>query len=169
VIAGIWTYRLFIEERENHPHANVTEKISHLALTNDVNLIQVVVTVENSGHKLIGVPQAIVRIQQVLPIDGCAPPCIISELNDAVTNWETTNDRFTWPLLSSREALWDKATTRSIEPGEKDSIDFEFAVSSSIRAIRVYAFIPNDDSHNQGWSVSEFYSFPQTREKEPPK
>lgn len=90
---GIWTYRLFVKERQNHAHAVLEEEISHLA---DSNLVRVGLTVKNAGHELIDVTDVRVMLEQVFPISGCEEGlrCVVDELNGALSREARTQDRF---------------------------------------------------------------------------
>ena len=161
IVAGIWTYMIFIEDRESYPHANLDETITRVKLTDQVNLLEVILKIHNSGQTLMHLSQATVRLQQVLPINGCAADaaCVVDDLNEALTDGNRVSDRFSWPVETNREAAWD--TPLIVEPGEDDVMDFEFVIPATIQVVRVYGFVPNDalksDSSSPGWSVARFY------------
>ena len=52
IVGAIWTYRVFIVQREGHAHLSIEEKVSHVPLTDRLNLVQVVLKLENTGHSL---------------------------------------------------------------------------------------------------------------------
>ncbi|TFW62686.1 hypothetical protein CT676_00740 [Bradyrhizobium sp. MOS001] len=67
IIGGIWTYNVFIKERREYPHANIEQKITHLALSDQQNLLRVGLELTNTGSSLMLVDMSIVRVQQILP------------------------------------------------------------------------------------------------------
>jgi hypothetical protein len=167
VLGGIWTYRLFIAQRQGFAHANFEEKISSVALTDQVRLVQVILKLENIGHSLIKVTDATVKIQQVLPIRGCDPSelCAARELNEALDSRGRSDDRFDWPVIAER----DEKTLQPIEPGEKALLDFEFAVPASVEVARVYGFIQNDELTEKrqtpvGWNDVRIYDLRSSSE-----
>jgi hypothetical protein len=85
-IGGLWTYELFIKERQEYPHANIEQKISHLPLSDKANLLHVEINVANTGKSLIAIEQSTIRVQQILPLSSCPEddaPCAAKELNEA--------------------------------------------------------------------------------------
>jgi hypothetical protein len=158
-VGGLWTYMLFVKDRLGYPHATLDLSTAQVALTAQAALLQVVLKVHNSGETLMHLSRATVRIQQILPIDGCAENevCVTKELNDASNDISRISDRFDWPIVSNREATW--TSPRSVEPGEDDIMDFEFVLPDSIQVVRVYGYIPNDEtsraaSDPKGWNIS---------------
>lgn len=162
IIGGVWTYRLFIMQREVHAHATISAKVSQVALTDQVDLLQVVIRIENTGHELISLHHATVRLQQILPIEGCGDRdhCVTDELNTALAAAQRESDRFAWPIAQQRNADWTPA--HDIEPGESDLSDFEFVLPRSVQVIRVYGFVPNEAESRSGddepgWHVATIY------------
>jgi len=49
IVGGWWTYSLFIKEREEYPHANIELKLSHVALSERVNLLRIAIELSNTG------------------------------------------------------------------------------------------------------------------------
>ena len=96
----------FFVQREGCAHATFEENVTYVPLTDKVNLEQVVLRVENTGHRLFRFTQATLRIQQVLPILGCDSndPCVVHDVNNALAAVPRISDHFAWPLISSREA-----------------------------------------------------------------
>lgn len=169
IVGAIWTYRLFFVQREGTAHATFEEKASHVPLTKDLNLVQVVLTLENTGHTLIRATHATVRIQQVLPLTGCYPDewCAAREINDAARSTVSKADRFDWRPIATR----DDEMSERIEPGEKAILSFEFVVPSSVEVARIYAFIQDDQvtGHGEtpvGWNYPLLYDFRKDSSKE---
>ena len=54
IIGGIWTYNVFIKERREYPHANIEQKITHLALSDQQNLLQLGLELTNTGTLNVG-------------------------------------------------------------------------------------------------------------------
>jgi hypothetical protein len=162
IVGGIWTYMLFIKDRQDHAHATVEEKISHIPLTPDTNYVQVVLTITNAGHTLIRLSKGEILLQRITPIHGCSEKrCVIDDINDALQTRERTSDQFPWPVVASRMATW--AGSRLIEPGESEIVDFEFVIPSEVSAARVYAWIKNDEmstkAGDMGWHAAAAHSF----------
>jgi hypothetical protein len=171
IVGAIWTHRLFFVQREGYAHATFEEKASQVPLSKDLNLVQVVLKLENTGHSLIKVTHTTVRIQQVLPITGCdaGHACAAQELNTAATTPTHVSelDRFDWRPIATREDI----VNEPIEPGEKAILDFEFVVPSSVQVARIYGFIQNDELTGRratpvGWNYPLLYDFRKENVKE---
>ena len=163
ILGGIWTYNLFIKERKHYPHANIEQKVSHVALSNDINLLRVDIGLTNTGNSRLVLKKSIIRIQQILPILPYIEQNIqaVKQVNAALKETERKEDRFSWPLLSERNKIFEKPL--DIEPGEKDVIDFEFVIPSKVKAIRIYSYFRNEEKtkgkDEVGWSISTYYNF----------
>lgn len=167
IVGGVWTYDLFIMERKHYPHANIEQKISHVALSEQTNLLRVGIELTNTGNRRLLSSKSIVRIQQILPVPSCPEqgPCVKEEVNNALKEIEQKANRFSWPLIAERENSFKKPL--DIEPGEKDFIEFEFVLPTKIKIIRIYSYFSNDlkskDRDEVGWSVSSHYSFGKSK------
>jgi hypothetical protein len=161
IVGGWWTLNNFILERRAYPHAEITQKISHLKITDDVNLLRVVVDIKNTGTSKLELGSMIARVERVLPIFGCPlqQRCIDDDLNQALNSPQRADNHFPWPLVAER----DDATHRLIEPGEEDMVDIEFAVPAAADTIRVYTYFNNPKissrANEMGWWTADFYSF----------
>ena len=161
IISGIWTYNLFIIKRENYPHANIEQRLSHIALSDSINLLRLEIQLSNTGNSKLVLKKSIIRIQQILPVLPCAEPepCAVNQVNTALKEIIRKEDRFSWPLLSERNKIFPESF--DIEPGEKDVIDFEFVIPLKVEAVRVYSYFQNEKKINGanevGWSISTYY------------
>ncbi len=144
VLGGIWTAYLFHEERKTFPHLNIEHKISHVDVAKGVRLLRVGIELNNTGSTQAIVDNVIIRVQQILPLSACPEKgaCAGDEMNDTMNTTVMTKDRFSWPLLTKRE--FTSANWQRIEPGEKQPVDFEFAIHSHAQVVRVYTYFRND-------------------------
>lgn len=60
LVGGLWTYNFFIKERQDYPHANIEQKLSHVVLSERVNLLRVGIEVSNTGRSYIGLGSSII-------------------------------------------------------------------------------------------------------------
>jgi hypothetical protein len=168
IIGGFWTYNTFIRERQEYPHANIEQKVSHVVLSDKKTVLRVEVQLSNVGTSQIWLGSTIVRVQQILPIPPCPKdgPCAASEVNDAIEKVVRNEDQFDWPLIAERTS--DATTSIEIEPGEKQTLEFEFAVAAEIKVVRVYSYFRNEKlkgGREIGWTTSGYYNF-RTPDKE---
>lgn len=156
-VGGFWTYDVFIKERHDYPHANVEQKINHLSLADKELLLRVGLDLTNTGSSLLEIDRSTIRIQQILPLASCSnDPCAMSQLKDAAAAVERKDDRFNWPLIADR----DVQTTIEIEPGEKQSLDYEFLIPSTVKAVRIYTYLRNDKRSKQDKEIGWYASMP---------
>jgi hypothetical protein len=160
IVGGIWTYDVFIKERRDYPHANIEHQITHLALSDKQNLLRVGLDLTNAGSSLMKIDHSLIRIQQILPAASCSnDPCATSQLKEALAGIERKEDRFAWPLIAERTVT----DPIEIEPGEKQSLDYEFVIESTVKAVRIYTYFKNEqrskEDKEQGWDMSGFYNF----------
>lgn len=169
VVGGFWTYNLFIKERKHYAHANIEQKVSHITLSGRINLLRIDIGLTNTGNSRLILKRSVIRIQQILPILPCAEhePCAVKEVNIALKETQRREDRFSWPLLSERNQIFEK--TIDIEPGEKDVKDFEFIIPSDVKAVRVYSYFRNEQKTTSkdevGWSISTYYDFEKSNKE----
>ena len=169
IVGGLWTYKIFIKERASYPHANIKHNISHIAISDKINLLRVAIELTNTGNSKMVVNKSLIRVQQILPILPCvkASPCSISQVNDSLRNRDRKEDRFAWPMIGQRTKIWDKPL--ELEPSEKDLIDFEFAISSDVNQVRIYSYFRNEKKKTEneeiGWSISSYYKLKKVEEK----
>jgi hypothetical protein len=162
IVGGVWTYFLFVKERREFPHANIEQRIAHVPLSESTTILRVSADVTNTGAARLHSGKSIVRVQQVLPLPSCpaAGPCAVKEIEAALRVPERDADVFTWPLLAER--VHDSSDTLDVEPGESETVEYEFALRRNITAVRVYSYFRNDErsagSSEVGWSASTLYN-----------
>ncbi len=69
-------------------------------------------------------------------------PCADDEMSAAINEVERQGDHFSWVLIAERDNNIDPPY--DIEPGEKQTLDFEFVTPSAVKLVRVYAYFRND-------------------------
>lgn len=130
-------------------------------------MIQVEISLKNTGTSLLQVKKSIHRIQQINPmlecVDGYA--CAINEINNSLSTQQQSIDRFSWPMLNEISKRW--SSVLDIEPNEMEVLDFEFVVSSDVNTIRLYNYFRNEHqstaTSEMGWSATSLY---EIKEKE---
>ena len=167
VIGGIWTHQVFLKERQNYPHANIEQRTSHVALPNKSNLVRVGIDLTNTGTSLLVLNRSVVRIQQILPAPPCSlgDRCALAEVDLALRQIELDSDRFSWPMIAQRKKEWSNTV---IEPGERDSFDFEFALPAEVKVIRIYTNFDRKEMPKGSAGLSWFMSLFHRERTDPP-
>lgn len=164
IIGGIWTYRIFLKERKDHPHANIQHEVSHIKLNETENLLLLSVIVQNEGKTAINLDSKVIRVQQIKPIIDCKEKgCYSKQKNDkTIYKLERDTDIFTWPMIFKRES---QQVYIQIEPNEKQKLSYEFVLPSNISDLRIYTHFKNskkskfNDQQILGWSSASYYNF----------
>ncbi|HUO44223.1 MAG TPA: hypothetical protein VMT94_04850 [Burkholderiales bacterium] len=167
IVGGFWTYDLFVKERQNFPHAKMEQKISHVGLSPEVNLLRVEIDLSNTGSSRLVIDKSQIYIQKILPLASCEhidpKNCVSDQIKTALRESDRDADSFAWPLIAQREANPEM----SVEPDETDFLIVEFAVPSSVKVVRVYSYLRNDKvskgGDEIGWRTSSFYDFRTVR------
>lgn len=151
VIGGVWTYLLFVRQRQRFPRAEVEHEIAWSPLTNDQALVHVSVEVKNVGNSLIRLTDGYVQIQQVRPLESALESRIVSGIDPV----EDGCAEIEWPLLGRRDCDWQDEP-REIEPGETDGFPFDFVIPVSVATIEVYSHFRNVIRHDRpvGWNLT---------------
>jgi len=161
LVGGMWTYNIFIKERKGLPHLNVEQKVTHIDYSPNSRIVRTALSLSNTGNTLVQIKTSTIRIQQVLPQLPCKSdePCAPTEVAAAKSSVARKTDRFTWPLLCER--VRDHETPVLIEPGEKEELDFEFAVAADVQLVRVHSHFQNEQGTKEGaeigWGTSTYY------------
>jgi hypothetical protein len=63
-----------------------------------------------------------------------------------------------WIMIKRRNL--PKGFCRDIEPGERDHIDFDFAIDQSIRRVLIYSNFANRKKEDRGWNLNTIHEIP---------
>lgn len=164
IVAGLWSYRLFIKNRTEYPFAEQEHKISHWNLENDTLYLSVIVSLKNSGNVLLELDSSKVFVQQVRPF--------LNELKEMMNNaeikdiregkvqglFQTKGMQIAWRELGYRETSWERGEV-IIEPGEREEFQFDFILDSKIQTVKVISYFRNVKIGRPelGWTKTSMY------------
>jgi len=159
IVGGVWGYWLFVKNRQRYPRANVSQSIIHKDLGNKKTLLHVDVLITNIGNVLLEIISLKTKASQILPLPGDIKKTI-TDGQDPVLEGETEVD---WPIIDSREEQFEKSECE-IEPGESQSIQFDFFIDSDVELIEIYSSVVNEKKRKLDlvWDSSTIY---EMREK----
>jgi hypothetical protein len=162
VIGAAWTYRLFVENRQQAPHLNISHAVVSKHLTNNVVWVHLTVYIENTGDNLVSLREGDIRLQQILPLHAS----LLGPLARGEDLVEKPEDLISWPPLCRYLPKLDL----DIEPKEKDILEYDFLVPRSLRTIRLYSYFKNErysyGTHELGWHSSTIYEIQVEKELE---
>jgi hypothetical protein len=163
IFGGIWTWILFIKNRQIYPRACITHNIYHKEIVDGKLLLRITIMVSNTGNVLLSLKSLETRIQQIVPpLSDFVEK--IKQGKDPIKNGDTEIE---WPLLTSRKTVFMKKAYE-IEPGECQEIQCDFILDTTIDTISVYSYLKNEVKRNReiGWDSTTIYSFDKKGTKE---
>jgi hypothetical protein len=154
MLAGLWTYLLFVQKRQRHARADVTHDVLATSIGNGKTWLHVTVSVKNVGEVLIRLAAGYVRIDQILPL----PPEVENAMKNGDALRAPNDSEIGWPTVESCQCDWTNEA-REIEPSEKDRFHFDFVVSDALMVAEVYSHFQNVQDRNRsiGWNYTTVY------------
>ncbi|MBV9768138.1 MAG: hypothetical protein JOZ32_01085 [Bryobacterales bacterium] len=147
VVGGIWTYRLFIQQRQEQPRLKIEHKISQRRLLSGETLLSVDELLSNPGSTLVALHSSETRIIQMLPLPTGLTGTDLTdqhELPDIVDKPEK------WPVLRDTRRRFPDGD-RLLEPGEEDQLHAEFVLPARIQVVCVATHVENPRNTKLGW------------------
>jgi|ERR1019366_3973743 hypothetical protein len=162
LVGGFWTYRTFIQFRQDRPKLVITHIVHHFPISDHLILLSVEEKLSNVGPVALELTKGEIRIIQVLPLpDGVEQK---EKTHDSLA--DTAEDGKVWPVLKRYPHLWGnhhpfwnffrKDDHRElIEPGEADSITNYFLISDSKEVVNILSLVGNPTENNRmAWRAS---------------
>jgi hypothetical protein len=151
IVGGIWTYHLFVQQRQEQPRLKIEHRLSQRKMANGETLLSVDEMLSNPGTTLVALHSSDTRIIQLLPL----PPGITKE--DLASQRELPDvigkpDK--WPVLRNTQRL---DVNRVLEPGEEDQLHAEFVLPPQIQVVCVASHVENPNNPKLGWQRITIY------------
>lgn len=151
LIGGIWTYILFIKNREKFPKADITHKIEKINRKQDV-IVRLTIKIENLGKVKLPVESGEVRLQQIKPSNSS----VINAVERFQENKNAKKREIGWPILEERVFSFKK-DEYELEPTEKEHFEFDFILDQEIDVIQFYTHIKNVFKADKGWNYTSIH------------
>lgn len=154
VVAGIWTYLLFVRKRLHYPKVNTHIEISKIDIAGKKRFIRVDINIENIGSVLLKSNYAELRLRQIEPIRKD----ILEVVKKGYDPLFKSKSKIEWPCIVQRE--WKDQFKLEIEPGEKDALQADFFIDDDISTIELYFFLQNQKKvKGIGWTLTKMQTF----------
>lgn len=157
LIGGAWAFNEFVLTRELYPKVNVEHEIDAIRLSDQEVLLRVTASLENTGSTYVSLTSGSVHIESVRPLSDV----VVAKAAQYAGLDPKGPLRISWPALAVRDLEW-LGGELEIEPGETETIYFEFLLPPSQQVINVYTFFTNDikteTGRSLGWNRSTLYS-----------
>lgn len=164
IIAGIWSYRLFIKNRVDYPLTEVNHVITHWNLGDNFVCMSLIVTIKNCGKVLVELESGMILVQQILPLLDELKPLIQDASDEDIYEGKSElflekNSQIAWRQIGCREPKWEKGEIE-IEPGECEELQYDFILKEEIQSLRVKTYFKNTKFTNSdiGWRKTTFYN-----------
>jgi hypothetical protein len=176
IIGGMW----FFVTRENFPHGEISQTVSHSALADKV-LVHVMARLVNKGKVPMLLKYEKTCVYSVSPLVSDGEIVEKSGMGRTVDWGQTVAWRgvtyigtanMPTPVPTKiatpgqkktvQPASWDyESGFMRIEIGESEFVDWTFVVPSNTRKVRVYSFFKNESESGLGWQSVTYYDIPK--------
>lgn len=164
IVAGLWSYRLFIKNRTEYPYAELAHNISHVNLDNKHIYLCVLVTLKNAGNVLLELDISKMFVQQIIPLLDELTIMIdnsnIQDIREGKVDdlFDDNGMQIAWRGVGFREIEWDKDEV-FIEPGEQEEFQFDFILENEIQIIKITSYFRNVKTKKPkiGWKHTSIY------------
>jgi hypothetical protein len=146
LVGGGWALRQYWKRRDPHPKARVRHAVTHRPLDMARTWMRVELSIENCGACLLNLKSGLTRVNQVLPLRGPFPSRMSPPFGRELD----------WPQLHGDATDW---TELRIEPGESDSVSYDFLLAGDVRTVLIYSHVENRSYRHStiGWQTSTIY------------
>jgi len=154
-IGAVWTYMLFVRQRQKYPRANLSHSIKQSRLSDGRILLQIDVMLANAGQVLLNVIYGILRIQFVSPSSG-----VIN--GDNCGPFPSEGREFPW-LSREKEYEFGKGECE-VEPGEINQFHYDVLLPKGTTTIKVYSYYKNAAKYRReiGWNLTTVHDLPNS-------
>jgi hypothetical protein len=152
LVAGWWTYRLFIKNRAAYPRASISIETFVLASDTPNRILRVEIAVINDGQVLLPLESLECRLLQITPLVGA----VSDRLNEGGPLVLPSEQTVQWPMIDNREWKY-AAKTAEVEPGESQTFCSDFLVDQEVSLVEVYCHLSNTSKKSRmGWTRTVF-------------
>jgi len=156
IMAGIWTYLVFVRQRLGLPKVDIDLSIDDIILPEGGRLIHAEIKLKNTGSVVVKSDYGELRLRQVVPI----PDEFKGDIEGGYDPVGEGNTEVEWPMIAGREWKWSK-NDLEIEPGECDSLHADYIIPVTTKTVQLYCYISNAKKKRRGlgWTCTKLYTF----------
>ena len=154
LVGGLWTYWIFIKNRQRYPRAKVINNAYQLVASGKSNILRVNLIVRNIGNVLIQIDEISIVVSQIEPI----PEGVVSQIRrkeESIPNGQT---EYAWDQIAGRSMKYDYHENE-IEPGESQSYQFDFRLAKNVKKVEIYSAVNNitKPSKHLAWDCTTIF------------
>jgi hypothetical protein len=150
VVAGVWTYLVFVRQRQKFPRAALVMSISDSRLPDGRVLLRVAAELRNIGSTMIRVEQVEAIVQRVAPLQ--ADVWVRHAAEYQATNSAAACE-IPWLLVAHRRQKYASGSFE-VEPGESDTCHYDFILNRRTVTTKVTVHVVNRQKRTRSGSVS---------------
>lgn len=158
--AGVWSYMLFVRQRQRFPRAEVSHHVWCADLPYGRKLLRIRVRVENIGSVLVRLVDGFIQVQQIYPI----PAQIVRDIAQRVDPVPDGCFEADWPEVGRRDCDWTEEP-HEIEPSEFDEFHFDFVIAGEVLRVQIYSHFRNvlKGTRRIGWNHTSVVELEMSR------
>jgi|ERR1043166_8744340 hypothetical protein len=155
ILAGCWTYLLFVKTRKKYPRLVMHHRARFWDVDEQNRVLRVTLDLKNDSEVLLDLRKGHTWIQQMKPW----PKRVLAQIKEGENPADAKSHEVPWPLL--HEVEFDFQGQRELEPQEKDELVMEFVLRKEIEQVLIYSFFENrtKPGRNMGWMLSTVVNF----------
>jgi hypothetical protein len=165
IVLAIWTYLLFIRQRQKFPRAKIEHALVQYPLPAGKVLLRLNVSITNIGNVLLQMSKTNIEISQFRPW----PKDLMNDLlsGTPIQAHGPKQNPIVWPLVHKRE-ITAPETFKEIEPNETENIYFDFIVEASLQAFFIWTYFENQTKRGRtmGWNTTSTQELQVAQTKE---
>ncbi len=151
VVGAIWTYILFIKNRQIRPKADVEHKIE-IGKIKDKNFLIVTlhITIKNYGQVLLPIKSYIIDVQQLLPS---------KQVNNRIEGeYFLTNKCAEIGALEKLHQIQEDDSAYELEPTEKEVFTHILLLPNDIESIVIKSHFTDRQVNKIGWGATSVHN-----------
>jgi len=157
IVAGVWTYWLFVGKRQRYPRAQIAHTVTHFTISASRIVLRVTLSIENKGDVLIRIKEGSLEVFQMLP---CPDEVLAASGDNDEGTYVKGDSELKWKPIRKTEMPTERIP-REIEPDETDELPFEFILDAKCRKVLIYSHFTNETKKESGeeigWDKSTVY------------
>jgi hypothetical protein len=138
LVAGLWTYMLFVQKRQKYQRTSVEHRITHRPIGGGKVLLVVEVLIANTGDVLVALEAGETTVKQLVPPE----PQLLRQIAEQDLHQPRRHQSTGWKLIAYEP---DEPGRRGveIEPGNLDQSVYNFIIDAGVRTVQVHSYVDN--------------------------
>jgi len=174
VIAGIWTYELYIKNRYDHPYPKIRHEIKHYFMEKGFIYISVFVTVTNEGKTKLDLGSGKMILRQVPQLSPANQEVLENTIKNKQEDYIRLGkveklfidegQRIGWVTLGTREWKQLRGGLKELEPGQTREIQFDFLLlENDVQSVEAISYFEYAKS---SWELVTLYSLSKSEDND---